>query len=73
MATDPNKPSGLQLEPLDSAAPTLASTGPARFTVDTRTLPTRRKGAERRSEVRLEEPRRKGGDRRPRKPWDTTG
>lgn len=43
--------------------------GKAKFVADTRGKTERRKGADRREDVRFEQTRRSGSDRRPRKTW----
>ena len=45
------------------------NTGKAKFVADTRGKTERRKGADRREDVRFEQSRRSGNDRRPRKTW----
>ena len=50
----------------DRAAP---AAGKAKFTANSRSTDERRKGGDRREEIRFEESRRAGKDRRPRKSW----
>jgi len=45
------------------------NTGKAKFVADTRGKTERRKSADRREELRFEQSRRSGNDRRPRKTW----
>jgi len=47
----------------------VGNTGKAKFVADTRGKTERRKGTDRREDVRFEQSRRSGNDRRPRKAW----
>ena len=47
----------------------VGNTGKAKFVADTRGRTERRKGADRREDLRFELSRRSGNDRRPRKAW----
>ena len=59
------------LEPLDDKPSVEAPLpGKAKFTANTRGAGERRKSTERREEIRFQDDRRAGKDRRPKKGWD---
>jgi hypothetical protein len=61
----------LSLEPLDTKPSIEAPLkGKASFTANTRAKTGRRKGGERREQVRFQDDRRSGDDRRPEKDWE---
>ncbi|MBW8310904.1 MAG: hypothetical protein K0M64_02610 [Rhizobium sp.] len=62
----------LALVPLEGEAPAEPVTGRARFSCNTRDGGDRRKGEDRREQVRFQSERRQQRDRRPaaRKPWE---
>lgn len=63
--------SNASLEPIDGPAVQAVTTGPSKFTANTRDKTgDRRKVEDRRSELRFQENRRSNKDRRPVKTWE---